>query len=505
MESVRNVNSKVLIATVALYGWLKVAQDLMNRKDSEDRAVCPAKETWLDDKSSAWENTSVETCTILSWLGYGQEIIQARRDAYREFGKLLTARQCGEATLIITGSKGEGLSSFLESDVDQMIVNNKVFCLEDDVKSCAFPGEITVLRSLSRKSYHGHCRLLLERRGTTIQRHVHDAFCDDGYGREILSSDLYVNNWSNVEGLTEGIVQHERAGPSIPSTVRGHMHHDKVHALHYYCPNILSKWAARPRHWPPTEVVQYVVSLGAFLTPIGFKGSEYQHVEWRVCFNAGEIELISNLNDTQTKLYVLLKMIKNDVLHPRKKEVSSYTLKNIVLWMAENNPQSSFHKKSILQWLHEALDALRVALITLELPYYMIPERNLIATSGLDEEQQRTWISTITDMLNEGPKMILRLPKIRKSLIAHPEPFRWYSGRRIELELLWIMRMNRVAICMDENGEVDFTDAILQALCRRIDEITTDVCVRMIMEGSRVINADDIGVRILMENVNDDQ
>jgi len=63
-----------------------------------------------------------------------------------------------------------------------------------------------------------------------------------------------------------------------------------------------------------------------------------------VCFNAGEIELVNNPNDTQIKLYVL-KMIKNDVLHPRKKEVSSYTLKNIVLWMAENNPQASFHNK----------------------------------------------------------------------------------------------------------------------------------------------------------------
>ncbi|KAH3875360.1 uncharacterized protein LOC127869394 [Dreissena polymorpha] len=444
-----------------------------------------------------WENASVETCTILSWHCYGPEIIQARRDAYRELGKLLTARARGTGTVIITGSKGEGLSSYLESDVDVLIVHNTVICLEDDVNSSAFPGEITVLRSLSRKIYHGHCRLLLERCGNPIIKQVSDAFCDDGYGRELLSSDLFVNNCSN-EVWPEGTVQHERAGPSIPSTVLGHMHRDLVHALPYYCPSILSKWAARPRHWPPPEAVQRIVSLGAVLTPIGFKGSEYQHVEWRVCFNAGEIELISNLNDTQTKLYVLLKMIKNDVLHPRKKEVSSYTLKNIVLWMAENNPQASFHKKSILQWLHEALDALRVALITLELPYYMIPERNLMATSGLDEEQQRTWISTITDMLNEGPKMILRLPKIRKAIIAHPEPLRWYSGWRIELELLLLMRFNRAVICSDENGKVDHTDAIMQALDRRINEVDTDVGMRMIMEGSRVTNADAIFNRILM-------
>ncbi|KAH3865281.1 hypothetical protein DPMN_028320 [Dreissena polymorpha] len=191
-------------------------------------------------------------------------------------------------------------------------------------------------------------------------------------------------------------------------------------------------------------------------------------------------------------------MIKNDVLHPRKKEVTSYTLKNIVLWMAENNPQASFHKKSILQWLHEALDALRVALITLELPYYMIPERNLMATSGLDVEQQRTWISTITDMLHEGPRVILRLPKIRQCIVAHPEPLRWYNGRRIELEMLTLMLTNRAAICRDENGKVDNTDAIIQALNRRLNEVITDVRVRMMMEGSRVINAKAIFDRMMM-------
>ncbi|KAH3865238.1 hypothetical protein DPMN_028277 [Dreissena polymorpha] len=194
-----------------------------------------------------WGNASVETCTLISLLGYGPEIIQARRDAYREWGRLTTTRSCGAATLIVTGSKAKGLSNYLESDFDAMLVLNRVICLDDDVNASTFPGEITVLRSLSRMSYHGHCGLLLERRGKTIIRQVNHAFCDDGYGRELLSSDLFVTNWSN-DTLTEGMVRHERAGPSRPSTLQGNLHNDLVHALRYYCPNILSKWAARPRH-----------------------------------------------------------------------------------------------------------------------------------------------------------------------------------------------------------------------------------------------------------------
>ncbi|XP_052265687.1 uncharacterized protein LOC127868115 [Dreissena polymorpha] len=444
-----------------------------------------------------WENGSIETCTLMSWLGYGPEIIQARRDAYMEWGRLMTARACGAATVILTGSKAEGLTRFLESDRDIMFVHSSAMCIEDGVNADNSPREITVFRSYSRMSYPGHCILLLERRGTIIDSELNDALCDNGYGQELISSDLYVHSFSKFQ-FEESIVQHDRAGPSRPVTLHGGLHSDLVHAFRYNCPNILSQWASRPRYWPLPKVVQQVVSLGAFLSPVGFKGSEYQHVEWRVCFNTAEIELVNNLNDTQIKVYVLLKMVKRDVLNPLKKEISSYTLKNIVLWIAENNPQSSFHERSMLHWLHEGLDALRVALVTRELPYYMIPNRNLMAACGLEEEQQRTWIATLTEMMDEGPRMILRLPKIRQVLIAHPEPFRWYTRRRTEIELLRLMIMNRMALCMDENGEVDETHVTLQTLHNRENMILREFYLRMSMEGSRVNNLNDVLEGMLM-------
>ncbi|KAH3869778.1 hypothetical protein DPMN_032949 [Dreissena polymorpha] len=188
-----------------------------------------------------------------------------------------------------------------------MLVRRNVICIEDGANADNFPREITF--------YPGHC--------TTTHREITDALCDDGYGNTLLS------------------MEHDRSGPSGPNTLPDGFHYDIMHAFRFYCPNILSKWAIRPRHWPSPEVVQ----------------------------------------------------------------------------------QSLFNERSLLHWLHEGLDALRVALITRELPYYKIPDRNLMAACGLDEEQQRIWISTITEMLNEGPRMILRLPKIRQALIAHPEPF----------------------------------------------------------------------------------
>ncbi|KAH3708745.1 uncharacterized protein LOC127857997 isoform X2 [Dreissena polymorpha] len=437
------------------------------------------------------EQASAKTSTLMNVLGYEPHIRQARIEAYKASDRHYTAKARGRLTWITTGSKAEGLTSLLESDTDKLIVTESVICLEDGVDSSSVPVEKTIFRSCSRISYSGHCRLLLETCGTTIPRIVYNALCDDGFGRGLLSSDLYVNQWLNVK-QREGIVHHERAGPSTPRTTH-YLKSDIVHTLHFYCPSILTRWAARHRYWPSPDVVREVVSLGAFVSPVGVKGSEYEHVEWRMCFNSGENVLINNLNDTQVKLYVLLKMVKKDVLKPQKKEVTSFTVKNIVLWIAENNPHSLFHERSLFHWLHEGLYALRVAIDTKELPYYMIPERNLMAACALDHEQKRSWIATIDEMMTEGPRIILRLPKIRQAIIAHPEPLRWYSGRRIELEMLQLIAMNRVALGMDRE-----TDVIMQAISRRRLEILREIKMRMIMEGSRVNDLWNVLSRMFM-------
>ncbi|KAH3792679.1 hypothetical protein DPMN_146178 [Dreissena polymorpha] len=121
-----------------------------------------------------------------------------------------------------------------------------------------------------------------------------------------------------------------------------------------------------------------------------------------------------------------------------------------------------------------------------------------MAACGLGEEQKRIWISTISEMMNEGPRMILRLPKIRQVLVAHPEPFRWYSRRRMELEMLELKRHNRFLLCMDKNYVVDETDVMLQAITKRMDDIVTEVRERMIMEGSPVNSHQYVFDRILM-------
>ncbi|KAH3741953.1 hypothetical protein DPMN_048683 [Dreissena polymorpha] len=198
---------------------------------------------------------------------------------------------------------------------------------------------------MDTRVYQGNCVLLQERPGIERYDIIVNSQCDNGYGDILLSSNLFLDELS-ASVTHSATVNHEPTGPSRPGTLGGVFHVDRVAALRCHCPSILQRWTARPRHWPSQVIVQKVVSLEAYLTPVGFKGSEFKHMEWRICFNTGEAELVNNLYGTQAQVYVMLKIIIKDVLRPCKKEVTSYVITNIVLWQAECNPQGSFNTRS---------------------------------------------------------------------------------------------------------------------------------------------------------------
>ncbi|KAH3796922.1 uncharacterized protein LOC127839231 [Dreissena polymorpha] len=418
------------------------------------------------------ERVSVEVNTIMTRLGYGEEMRRWRVEKYRETDRLINSLQIGE-TMITAGSKAEGLTCYNESDHDLLSVANNVLCVEAGINLHTIPGYIEVYR-MDTRVYPGHCKLLLERKASRFDKPIYNALCDDGYGNGLLSSSLYLDELSSLVACIDLTAVEQRAGPSLPATFAGTLCMDRVSALRCRCPSILQRWAARPRHWPSPVIVQTVVSLGAIVTPVGFKGSENKHMEWRINFNTGETELVNNLNETQAKVYVILKMTLKDILKPKNKEITSYTLKNIVLWQAEHNPQTQFNACSLLHWLHDGLRELRTAIAKKHMPYYMIPERNLMEACGISDKLQNKWVADITDMLEEGPGVILRLKKIRKAIVASPEPMLWYSKKRMELEMLFLEMRITWNSWTDVNAYLNIINKIIE------------VQQRMLLEGSSV-------------------
>ncbi|KAH3864957.1 hypothetical protein DPMN_027990 [Dreissena polymorpha] len=118
--------------------------------------------------------------------------------------------------------------------------------------------------------------------------------------------------------------------------------------------------------------------------------------------------------------------------------------------------------------------------------YYMIPERNLIVASELSNEQQLLWVRIITDMMEEGPRLLLRLKTFRQAIIGYPEPLIWYSKMRTEMEMWMLELYNRLMEIMDTNSMVDETDTIVQTCRKRTTKIRRGVLWRMDLEGSTV-------------------
>ncbi|KAH3740091.1 hypothetical protein DPMN_046786 [Dreissena polymorpha] len=436
-----------------------------------------------------YEDESKETNTIMNLLGYGPVIRQKRIEAWKEFDRLQNAHNNKNNTgwWITAGSKSEGLTCFLESDRDSLHVLPFTVCVEDGFDTRTLPFYINVFKMDMQSCNAGYCRLLVERICPSLPWVIIHSATNDEHGSILMNSTYFVEYYREHYRWSDSTVKHARAGPSVPYS-DGPVRHDLVGAFHCNCLIILQKWASRARHWPPPEIVEKVIAMGAFVTPIGFKWSEYNDIEWRICFNTAETELVNNLNDTQVKIYVIMKMIVNDVLKPQAKEVTSYILKNIVLWLAENNPQTLFHSGSLLHWLHEGLDVLRTAISVRQLPYYMIPERNLMAEREFDVDQQRELVRSITDMINEGPRMLLRLNKIRQAIICHPEPLLWYSKMRTELEMLLLEKNNIEIRCSDEDLMIDQSSEFKKLFKTyiRMAQIGLLVWMRMLLEGSSV-------------------
>ncbi|KAH3796126.1 hypothetical protein DPMN_149693 [Dreissena polymorpha] len=184
------------------------------------------------------ESVSVETSTIMTRLGYGEEIRRWRIEKYRENDRLCNSGIRG-FTRITSGSKAEGLTCRLESDSDYLAVMNNILCFETGINLHTIPDNIEVYR-MDTCIYPGYCKLFRERQTPSYCKEIDNALCDNGKGDVLLGSGLLLDDVSTLKIIyvadDGGILQHERAGPSIPMTMCSVLHTDFVSALRCHCP-----------------------------------------------------------------------------------------------------------------------------------------------------------------------------------------------------------------------------------------------------------------------------
>lgn len=371
------------------------------------------------DASCTSKKASLLVSSILDNVGYSNFDVQTRQAFYTKVTEVLKP-------IIMVGSKREGLTNVFEGDFDQLRFDNSFPAVEDHRMYSYAVGKMS-FESCSP----GYTMLFVcnRERPPVISAPVFRSIMPFDDSRYYVSSSLFLKQIDvHSQNITE-TVKLKPAGPSVPHEFKfGLISYDYVFTLRCHCPAILNNWYSRPRRheWPTKETRQRVVSCGANLVPHGCEGDMFSEHEWRICFNLGEIELMKSLNVTLTKVYILLKLFKKDVVKPQNKELTSFLLKNVVLWISELNPQSAFTEDRIYYWFRKALHFTRHSVMVGFLPYYMIPTRNLLR-GRLNSPVKTMLIKKLSAAIRIGPDAMfyLRKPQIGLALQKYGKLKQW--------------------------------------------------------------------------------
>ncbi|XP_052788906.1 uncharacterized protein LOC128223666 isoform X2 [Mya arenaria] len=215
---------------------------------------------------------SVHVCEVMDKLGYSEAMVRYRQEAYRKRDIRLK--------WVTTGSKGEGLSSPCESDTDVLLLKKNILCKLPGHASLQLPDIITVFIMDGEHCHPGHFWLELDHLGNaniTAPLFVHTN------GKTYFSSQKLTERLKEIVQSVPGPT-YTVSGPAVKHEFESERM-DSVVALPIQ-QAMLSEWISRPRHhsWPSPELIQEISKLQAYLVPVGCKGSETKHMEWRLCF-----------------------------------------------------------------------------------------------------------------------------------------------------------------------------------------------------------------------------
>ncbi|XP_053406348.1 uncharacterized protein LOC128559165 [Mercenaria mercenaria] len=368
------------------------------------------------------EDISRFVCCALDHIGYDREIIEIRRNCWRELSRMVneTISHNTGIHLTIAGSKAEGITSYRESDIDFMFLLNDVICTDSVQPFLQLPG-MTILQTDMRNTSPGYTKLKMVSFNRKISHSdIEESLFAENSGEIFASSALFSSYiYLLCRTLNDYRIVND-ASISGPATTTSHANandSDFVGALHCICPNVLHSFRTRLRKfdWPPLDIIQDDYSAFCQLVPVGYKGSCDQWKEWRFCFIQTELRLTCSLNNTQIKLYIVLKMISKTILKCVSDEISSYIMKNITFWMSELFGSHIFREENFIALMLVALRLLKVSIDNKCLPYYMIPGRNLLA-ERLEPNTKHRLSVLISQLLDEGPRLLLRCPKLRAGM-----------------------------------------------------------------------------------------
>ena len=147
-------------------------------------------------------------------------------------------------------------------------------------------------------------------------------------------------------------------------------------------PECAQEWLSRRRihGWPSKELIKQCKSLGFILVSACHPASDEKHNQWRISFSHQERLLVTQFNSVQLKCYILLKIIKKELIQQYIKEdtLTSYHLKTCMLYILENTPSELWVPENLVGCLIMCLRQIHLWIRDEKIPNYFIPGENML-------------------------------------------------------------------------------------------------------------------------------
>ncbi|XP_060607454.1 uncharacterized protein LOC132759661 [Ruditapes philippinarum] len=354
------------------------------------------------------ENLSLMLSEVLDDIGVNERIVMRRRRGVMllETTGTISSRLTDEnITFFYLGSQSEGTTTIgLESDIDILACMPKVNIIQD--WSEWEHGKLNFLMILDENTTPGYCFLQRLRNDVPLPSTVipDEHYITDRRGR-ILFKNTVINHF--LQGAQQ---QH---GPSIAEQGQpGICDIDIVTAFHCKSwPQSASGWLDRQGIgiWPTQDMRRYATSTGCFVVATGSKVSEYPELEWRISTSMAERFVMFNLNITQIRCYVLLKMILKSFLNPQDEiNISSFMCKTVLLHCIENTESQIWKDNNLYTCVTYCLLELHSCVQNDRCSHFIIPENNLMA-GQFTAETKHELSKNICDFIQNDRQRLLSI------------------------------------------------------------------------------------------------
>ncbi|XP_053375111.1 uncharacterized protein LOC128547210 [Mercenaria mercenaria] len=145
--------------------------------------------------------------------------------------------------------------------------------------------------------------------------------------------------------------------------------------------------------WPTAEMKKYAKSTKCFVVGVGSRASENAAFEWRFSTSLAERCLMFNLNITQIKCYILMKMILKTYIYVENLDnesyISSFMCKTVLFHCIASKPSCVWKECNILNCLNYCLFTLNNCILNEHCPHFIVHENNLMAGKFSAEVKQQ--------------------------------------------------------------------------------------------------------------------